>query len=209
MGSLPDMGQLPPNTLNGVVAVAIAVGTLYCFLGYRVFRFVLASTGFILAGAVAAGLGAWLSQGNPWAALGAGAAGGVCGAFALAFVYKAGVFLVGVLAALLVAMSVSVETAAAWVPWAILGAGVGGGLLAVVIERPIMTCATAAIGAWMVVFGVLFFLAGPETLPQGPERVLSDQDGWAVMACWGVLAAGGALAQFATYRKRVVREPRE
>ncbi|MFO7776323.1 MAG: DUF4203 domain-containing protein, partial [Candidatus Hydrogenedentota bacterium] len=92
-----QLNELPPETLNAIVAGAISVGTLYCFLGYRTLKIVIALLGFILAGSVAAALAAWISQGHTVATIAGGLAGGIAGAMALFFLYKAGVFLLGLL----------------------------------------------------------------------------------------------------------------
>ena len=96
MESLPDISELPPSTLNACVAIGIGVGTLYCFLGYRTLRFVIGLTGFILAGGVAFVIAAWLSAGHTIASAAVGMAGGLCGAVALTFLYRAGVFKISV-----------------------------------------------------------------------------------------------------------------
>jgi len=78
--SIPDISELPPSTLNAAVAVGVAFGALYCFLGYRTLRFIMGVTGFGLAGGVAFVITAWLTQGHTISALVAGGLGGVCGA---------------------------------------------------------------------------------------------------------------------------------
>ena len=59
-----DLSGLSTQELNATVALAVAAGTLYCFLGYRTLRFVLAMTGFLLAGMVAGMLAGWITQGH-------------------------------------------------------------------------------------------------------------------------------------------------
>jgi Domain of unknown function (DUF4203) len=201
METAPDISTLPMPTLNAVVAVAIAVGTLYCFLGYRTMKFVLALTGFVLAGAVAGALGAWVSQGQAIAALAAAALGGIAGGMALLFLYRTGIFFMGLVAAALVAQALLSDRGEPWVMWAVIGAGAAGGLLALVLERPAMTCATAALGAWMVVCGVAFFVVGDEFLEIFQRPVDLGEHRIIILGSWGVLTLGGVLAQFATYKK--------
>lgn len=198
MWRLPAFEDLPLTANNGAVAIAIAVGTLYCFLGYRTLRFVIILTGFILAGAVAAALAAWLSKGEIIAIAITGVLGGICGAVALAFLVRSGIFLLGVLGVLVAAMLLTAGRQEPWLPWAVLVAGLGGGLLTLFLRRTITILATAAIGAWLVVSGVLFFLAGPGSLEQPSQTILAVREGWAGVACWAVLALAGAAAQFAT-----------
>ena len=84
----------------------------------------------------------------------------------------------------------------------LLGSGAVGGLGALVVERAVMTCATAALGAWVVVSGVAFFLVGPEFLDTFREPLALGEHRAVLVGSWSVLAAGGALAQFATHKKR-------
>ena len=95
------LDQLPPQQAQFALVFLLVLGLIYCFVGYSILRFVLALTGFAVAGTVAALLGGWFSQGN-LIAMGAGfVLGGICGAMALSFLYRAGVFLVGFAAALI------------------------------------------------------------------------------------------------------------
>ena len=118
MWRLPAFEDLPLTASNGAVAVAIAVGTLYCFLGYRTLRFVIILTGFVLAGAVAGVLAAWVSKGEVLPIVIVGALGGICGAVALGFLVRSGVFLLGVLGGFVAAMHLTTGIEATWVPWA-------------------------------------------------------------------------------------------
>lgn len=195
---------LPPLTENGAVAIAIFVGTLYCFLGYRTLKFIICMTGFILAGGMAAALGGYFGQGNPWMMLIAGAVGGLCGAAALVFVYKLGLFMLGMLATALAAHMVLLGRPESWIVFAVLGAGVVGGLLAVALEKTIVILATSTIGAWFTVCGLGYFLVGPYFLDIMQEPLELGRDRSIVAACWATLAVAGVLAQFAT--NRVKRE---
>jgi len=197
-----QIAHLPPLTENGAVAIAIFVGTLYCFLGYRTLKFVICMTGFILAGAMAGAIGGYFGHGNPWIAIGAGAAGGLCGAAALLFVYKLGLFMLGLLATALAAHIFLLGRPEPWILFAVVGAGVVGGLLAVALEKVIVILATSAIGAWFTVCGLGYFLVGPTFLDMMQEPLELGRDRALVAACWATLAVAGVLAQFATNRVR-------
>ena len=202
MESLPELSQMPDTTLNGAVAIAIAVGTLYCFLGYKTLKVVIGLTGFILAGAVA-GIGiAWLFPENLIAAGVAALVGGFCGAMALFFLYKFGVFLVGLLGAALVAYTVMADSTNPYALWIVLGCAFGGGLVAVALERFFMILATAALGAWIVVCGIGFFLVGPAFLDILQQPVDLGKDRRVLITCWALVAVSGAVAQFATTKRK-------
>ena len=108
--------QLPPDQAQVVLVFLLLVGIVYCFVGYAILRFVLALTGFLIAGTAAAVLGGWFSQGNLLAMAASILFGGACGAMALTFLYRAGVFIVGFLGALLLAFSLLFEGDAAIAP---------------------------------------------------------------------------------------------
>ena len=126
--------DIPPDQALLVLVVLAAVGVLYCFLGYRLLKFVLGLTGFVLAGSTAAVVVGFLSYGN-LIGMGIGLLfGGICGAMALFFLYKAGVFCLGVLGSTLVAYNVLQGRPEPWILWAVAGlrpcrrtAGPGGG----------------------------------------------------------------------------------
>ncbi|MDZ4859947.1 MAG: DUF4203 domain-containing protein [Candidatus Hydrogenedentes bacterium] len=199
-----QLQNLPPLTESGAVAIAIFIGTLYCFLGYRTLKFIICLTGFILAGGMAAMLGAYFGQGNYMIVGIAGILGGLCGAAALIFLYKLGLFMLGLFATALAAHIFLLGRPESWIVFAILGAGVVGGLLAVAMEKLIVILATAAIGAWFTVCGLGYFLVGPKFLDIMQEPLVFGADRAIVAGCWATLAFAGALAQFAT--NRVKRE---
>ncbi len=194
-----NIDSLPPQVLNAAVAVAVAVGTLYCFMGYRALKAVIVLTGFVLAGAAGGVIAGVVTHGELIYMILGAALAGVCGAVALLVVYRSGVFLVGLLGVTLAAH----HAAGIWPllesPVAVLGAGLAGGVVALLVERPAVTVATAALGAWAIVQGVLFFLHAPKGMPaalpsfEGEDRTQ--------LLVWLVLMAAGAMAQFATYRR--------
>ncbi len=200
MTIIPDISEIPPSTLNLTVAVAIAAGALYCFLGYRTLRFVIGLTGFLILGVVAAVACAWLSQDNLLITAIGFVLGGFVGAIVLMMLYRLGVFSLGMAAGAVIAETFLSGRAEFWVIFAILGSGLAGGLIALVLERPVMTIATAAIGAWMIVFGVAFFYLGPGFVDSFNEPFAWDNRRFALVGCWAVLSVAGALAQFSTYR---------
>ena len=173
-----------------------AIGLVYCFFGYPIVRLMLGMTGFLLAGGVAALLGAWLSQGNPWVTLIALFLGGMCGAAALWFLYRVGLFVLGLSAAVLIAYEMLAGSEEAWAPWAIVGSGIAGGLLILYLQRPIITLATAAIGSWLVTYVGAYFLLGDDFADELAASERMEGDAWWVMLAWITLALLGAAFQF-------------
>lgn len=91
---------------QAVLGLLLVVGLLYCFLGYRLFRFILGMTGFFLAGLPALVLTGWLTQGHVLGMAIAFVVGGLCGAVALFFLYKLGVFCLGFLGAMVITYNI-------------------------------------------------------------------------------------------------------
>jgi len=190
------------NDAATMAALAVVIGTIYCFAGYRVFKFVLGLTGFVLAGAVAAHLAMVFFPSHSiirWVAL---IGGGLAGAIAMLAFYEIGVFLIGLLGALLVTDTVLSGYSVSWGPWAMVGGAVAGGLLAVLLERPIMTLATAAIGAWGVVAGVAYFAMDAPLFSVFDRPFAFEGNGWICAASWAVLTCAGAGAQFSTRKRK-------
>ena len=86
--------DLPQDVLNVIFAIAILVGAIQCFFGYRFFKFILGLTGFLLGGAIAAAVGFAISQ-QEIVALLAGIVGGFIGASSMVAMYFIGIFLIG------------------------------------------------------------------------------------------------------------------
>ncbi len=187
---------------SNVTYLAMAVvGMIYCFLGYRMLKFTIALTGFLLAGAVAAGLAGIVSASNlPITAI-AGIIGGICGAMAFFFIFRAGIFCVGMLGASLAAYAAFTESTASWTPLAVLGIGLVGGMFALLIERPVITVATSTLGAALVVFAAGSMWFGPDLLAtlDTAEFITERRIGVGV---WFLLTVAGCMAQFASYRPK-------
>ena len=92
-------------------------------------------------------------------------------------------------------------------PLAILGIGIGGGIVAVIIERPVVTLVTASLGAWIVVMGVAYFFVGATSVQEWGWSPELKAEHPMVLACWATLTVAGVLAQFATRRRRPQPQP--
>jgi len=186
----------------------ILAGLVYCLVGYRIFRFLLGLTGFLLAGPLLAAIVGWLSSGNALV-MGIGLlVGGLAGAFALVFLYKAGVFCLGLLGGAVTVYNILYNRPEAWVPVAILGAGLAGGLLALGIERPVMSVATAVIGAWIAVnaFVIMLGAAGFEEFVE--EAYHESRLLFGMLTAWAALGLIGAFVQLVVLRPQAKQHPR-
>ena len=202
-----NLQNVSPAQLNALMAGVVAVGTLYCFLGYRTMRFVIGLTGFLLAGSVAGGVALWLSDGHVLATLISFVIGGICGAFALYFLYRTGVFLVGMLGAGLVANNILENTGETWVPLAVMGLGVIGGLIALIVEKPVMLVATSVLGAWMLVAAGTFFIQGGEDVEIIRETLRSEEERIYMLGAWLALTIIGIISQILATRGGKGKKP--
>lgn len=193
-----DLRNLDANQVTFVVGAVIAIGAWYCFLGYKTLKFIIGLTGFLIAGGVAALLIHWATDGHLISTVIAGLIGGVSGAFALFFLYKTGIFSIGLLGGTLVANNVLSERPESWIPLAILGLGVVGGLFALLIEQPVMKMATATLGAWLIVSGAAYFFSGSPEITDLTQAFTIKEERGIVLACWAVLSLAGFGAQWAT-----------
>jgi len=190
------LDQVPPEHANVLLAALVGVGLVYCFLGYPIFRFVLGLTGFLIAGGTAAAIIGWFSQGHMLAMVGAGLFGGICGAMALVFLYRAGVFLIGLLGTALLLVATMVDNPQAWGPLVIVVLGLLGGAMALILERPVMKLATAAIGGWVTAVSGMFLLVHHGTLDKGLKEQLTPHATILLVCAWGALTLFGAVFQF-------------
>ena len=201
--------KLENTSFNGIeipLTVLLCAGLIYCFMGYRLFKAALLTAGFLLAGAVAALLSGWLSQGHLLVMAGVGIFGGVCGAMALLFLYRAGIFFLGLLAGLAGTYLILGNFHETWTPWAILGGGFAGGVVAALLEQSAMKIVTAILGAWLTIAAAVTMAAKNGLFDQVAEAKMDGYWPWAIPAVWGLLALIGASAQIGLAGKKKNKE---
>lgn len=184
----------PQSELAVSASTLALIGVLYCFLGYRLIKIVLGLTGFVLAAAPAAVIAGWLAQGHSLVVLIAALAGGICGAAALLFLFQLGIFALGGAGTGLVAYHLLSLAPQPWTPWAVAGAACLGGLLALLLERPIISLATAAIGAWLLT-SAAFMAAGGAARWMEIEDVEPQWYRPAALGLWALLTVLGVCTQ--------------
>ena len=214
LDTLPPLPPLPDNIALAIAIVVIGFGLLNCFLGYRLFRYILPTAGFVLG---AAGVGLiGLRLGGQTAALVAGTIGGLGVAILAATLYLAVVFLFG---AAIGAAGGYFFIWQAHTPRAIAAIAVAAivcGIVAVVIHRLAIILFTALAGAEGVVSVFLFRHlqnnnVDPLTIVRTPEDVpVAARKYWPFVACALALAVAGIVVQFRyTARKKKKPEPED
>ena len=143
---LPDTYRLPAAIL------LVLGGVIACFLGYRLFKFVLAIFGFILGALAASSI--WGSSDTVYM-LGAGLLGGLLGALLLLAAYFIGVALVGAGLGALAANLIWTQVEGDPHPFVVVLFSVAGALLATWLQRYVIIVGTAFGGAWTMLVGGL------------------------------------------------------
>lgn len=190
------LDQVPPQQATAALIFMLAVGLVYCFAGYSLLRFIFGLTGFLIAGTTAAVLGGWLSHGNLLAMGGALLFGGICGAMALVFLYRLGVFLIGFISGMLFGFAFFFESDASFGPVMALVAAFVGGFVALFLERPVMKLATAAIGGWLCAVAGLFLCINQGVVDKALQQTLTPHATWILLGVWVFLTLLGATFQF-------------
>jgi hypothetical protein len=147
------------NVLSTVSPVLLLIaGFIVCFFGYRLLRLTLGLAGFgvgLALGLAIAGLVPGISQ---VLTIVIGIVCGILGAIMAVLVYKLGVFLLGAGAGVLVA-SIVLASAGWHHPMLIrLVAAIGGGILTLVLERPLVSVLSAFAGGLGIAVGAFKLL---------------------------------------------------
>ncbi len=152
---LPESFQLP------VAIILLGGGLLACFLGYRLFRFVLAVYGLV-AGAVVTFQ--FIGSVEPWVLVAAVVVGALAGALAFLAVYFIGVAIVGAgLGALIVNLIWTQRADDPHELIVILFASVGA-FAALLFQRHVIVVSTAFAGAWTSIVGGLALMGDAEAI---------------------------------------------
>lgn len=187
-----------PLVISGA-AIAILIGILFCFFGYRLFKIVLGIAGFIWGALLVASVVFGLTH-STLAAVLAGLAGGIVFALLAVFLYYVGVFILGTYLGAAVGIFVLAIFGVMTPVWVILILAILGGVLAVIFQRFMIVLSTAFVGAWAVVFGIFYLI--PKTKGGAYTYI--------ALAAWIVLGVIGMLVQYrVTARKKLAEERRK
>ncbi len=195
---------VPPMLLNFMLSGAILLGLMFCFFGYRIFRFVLAVAGFILGASFVAGFGYTLTYGQDvLIILIASVAGGLILGALFLFLYSAGVFLIGAVFGILLfsttASSLNINTH----PILYIAPALAGGILSLLIQRFMIILITSFTGAWVAAMAALYFVSSHFN-PVSPEFITSIADNQTYRIVFGSIALGvlGFVTQYVIFPKK-------
>ena len=151
-----EMAFLSPQVVAAIIL--LAAGLVACFLGYRLFRWLLVLYGF--AG------GAWVTSLfvgtlSPWTAAAVVIVGGLAGAAVLLVLYLAAVAVAGAGVAVLVLNLSWPAVRGEPEAWMVILACLVGASLAVILQRCVIIVGTAFGGAWTALVGALALVGHP------------------------------------------------
>lgn len=175
-------------------AVLFLWGLIDCFFGYRVFRFAVALIGALVGALLVSGVAAQLGGANELVYWVTFVAGAVLGAVVSFSFYLVGVFLAGFSLGYVVAVGLVPFTGPAVTLLAGALAGAVTGLLALVLQRFLISAATAFGGAFRVALAVAFFVEQLDWQPflRNPDRVpaLLVEHWWVTALMFGLGLCG-------------------
>ncbi|POR04067.1 hypothetical protein AU468_04440 [Alkalispirochaeta sphaeroplastigenens] len=188
--------------MSALVGATILIGAIQCFLGYRVFKIVLAITGFLAGALVAGAITFAITEAETMAVL-AGLAGGVAGAAVMLALYLFGVFFIGALLGAVLGVAFSALGGVAPEPVVLLVLATATGIAALLLQRIMIILSTSFSGSWSMVIGSAYFVTGRvnpadmEGLFRLDQRLL-----YLLVGCWVLLGAAGTVVQLKTTKAR-------
>jgi hypothetical protein len=197
--------MLPASYQVPAALVLLAGGLLAGFLGYRLFRIVLAIYGFVLGALVASAL---MGASDPLPMVAAALAGGVIGALILIVAYFIGVALIGAGIGALFVNLLWGQLGAEPNPWVVIVFAVLGAFGALALQRYVIIAGTAFGGAWTALWGAVTLAGGMAAdAPRGHVWLpypLQPAPGetWFIFAWLGLGVAGVLVQAFVTGRPR-------
>ena len=173
-------------------ALPLLAGFIVCFFGYRLVRFTLALAGFAVGLALGLAVAGLIHGVSQVFTIVIGIVCGILGALVATLLYKVGVFLLGAGAGVLVATIVVTATGWHYPMLVRVIAAVLGGVLTLIIERPLVSILSALAGAWGIVLGA-FRLLGWYRATDVTAKPPANSG--VMIACWLALALIGAGVQ--------------
>jgi hypothetical protein len=189
-----------PLSYQVPAAVVLLLGGLVaCFVGYRLFKFVLAIFGFILGAFAATSI---FGGSDTWPMVAVAVVGGIAGALLLLAAYFVGVALVGAGIGALIANLIWTQIEGDPHAFVVVLFSVAGALVATWLQRYVIILGTAFAGAWAIVVGGLALMGDKTAINAAasgdvwfayPMNPLPNQM-W-VPYVWGGLSIVGTLVQ--------------
>jgi Domain of unknown function (DUF4203) len=187
-------------TGNLTAPLAIAVGLVACFWGYRLVKLMIGIMGFVAGAAGAWVLLSSLAPSHGGLVLIGAAIAGVLGAVICLWLFYLGVFLLGAGAGAVIAAAALGGTGYQASPVLLLIVAVVFGLLALVLQKLMIVLSTAFSGSYLLTAALLHYVnAGHSNAPLWFDRSPSAPAGvlgYAALAFWLIVGLVGASFQY-------------
>ena len=192
--------MLPESLHDPVAYILLGGGLLACFLGHRLFRFVLAGYGLVFGVMVTVD---FIGSVEPLALVGAVVGGAVVGGLVFFLAYFVGVTIVG--AVLGAVIAIFVWTQPADDPQVLVGIlfAIVGAFVALLLQRDVIIVGTAFFGALTSVISGLALFGDPETAAAVSNLSLSNLSYWfnyrldrEALLVWLAMGLFGVIVQF-------------
>ena len=186
--------------------LAVAVGILICFWGYRLLKLTLGVMGFIAGATGGWAVGLSLAPSNSGIAVICAIVGGVIGAVLCIWLFLLGVFLLGASAGAIVATALFSTAGNQPQPILVLVLAIVFGIIAMVMQKLMIVVCTAFSGSYLVAVGLLHLLTGAQDasapwfdhLRPGSTGIL----GYVALVFWLILGLAGGSFQYRGRRRR-------
>jgi hypothetical protein len=186
--------------------LAVAVGILICFWGYRLLKLTLGVVGLIAGAAGGWAVGLSLAPGNNGIALVCAIIGGVICAVLCIWLFFLGIFLLGASAGAIVATALFHAAGNQPQPILVLLLAIVFGVIALVMQQFMIIVSTAFIGSYLVTAGIVHLLTGAKDvsalwfdhLQRGSAGIL----GYVALVFWLILGLVGGSFQYGDKRRK-------
>jgi hypothetical protein len=192
------------------IMAAAAIGLIECFFGYRILRFLLGILGFIAGAVIFGSLGYELTEGSELVSIIAGIAGGIAGAFIMYTLYIVGVFAIGAALGFMTASYVFGILNSDPMPVVLIASALLGGILAALLQKPMIIIATAFGGAYAAVTGVAYLISKNfDPLDPGFLNTLGEDQLYRMAIIWFGLGVFGLVVQLMTEPRKEEAAPQK
>lgn len=181
-------------------------GAVNCFSGYRLFKILLAVTGFLIGANISWTIALNVTDGSKIIAIISAILGGIIGALIVSLLYFVGIFFFGAFFAyFLGSMFLSMFADNSPLLFLIISS-ILGGIIALFLQKLIIIMATSIGGAWYIILGISKFfgisMMNAQTIINIHGLNLQNKNQIFIFLIWLILSISGIIIQFAkTSRK--------
>lgn len=186
--------------LQTMAGIYLLAGIINCFLGYRILKIIVGFWGFVLGFSLTLLIFSQIQGATPMVSTIAGIVGGIIGIVLVSSLIKVGIFGVGAFFGYLIGMNFASLGGAQPNVMILVLAAIIGGLLALVMQKPMLILATAFGGSWLIVRafavfkGIDFHIM--DMIQQPILLKTRDTQFYILFSAWIVIGLFGAAMQF-------------